>query len=99
MAEKCVTFHSEVECVAFFDAVKEVMFVIQLLRSMKILAKYPVTVIVDNVSAIFMVSNITTMSCTKHMHIRYKHISKYVEERIVKIIFVKSNQKFQCRVS
>ena len=37
-----------------------------------------------------MVSNITTMSCTKHIPIRYKYVNEYVEDRIVKIVFVKS---------
>ena len=43
--------------------VKEVMFMIPLLRSMKIF-KLSVTVSVDNVGTIFMMSNITTKSYT-----------------------------------
>ena len=45
---------------------------------------------VDDIGAIFMVSNITTMSCTKHMNIRYKYVNEYVEGRVVKTVFVKS---------
>ena len=44
---------------------------------MKISVKYPVMVKVDNVSAILMASNITTTSCTKHVDIRDKYVSKY----------------------
>ena len=46
---------------------------------------------VNNVDAIFMASNITTTSCTKHVDIRYKYINEKVEEGVVKIIFVKAD--------
>ena len=50
------------------------MFVIQLLGSMKISVELLVTVRVDDVGAIFMASNITTMSYTKHVDIRYNTV-------------------------
>ena len=65
------------------------MFVIQHLGSMKIFVKYPVMVRVYNIGAIFMASHIITMSCTKHMDIMYKYVNEYVEDGIVKIVFVK----------
>ena len=37
-----------------------------------------------------MASNIMTMSCIKHVDIRFKYVNEYVEDEIVKIIFVKS---------
>ena len=70
-------------------AVKEVMFVTQLLESMQIMVKYPVMVRVDNVGAIFMASNIMTTSHTKHVDIWYNFVNEYVEDGIVKIIFIK----------
>ena len=45
---------------------------------------------VDCIGAIFIASNITTMSCTKHVDIRYMYVNKYVEDGIVKVVFVKS---------
>ena len=45
---------------------------------------------VDNIGAIFMASNITTTNCTKHVDIRYKYVNEFVEDEIVKIVFVKS---------
>ena len=60
------------EYVALSKAVKEEMFMIQLLVSMKIIVKYPVMVKVDNVSVILMASNITTTCHTKHVDIRYQ---------------------------
>ena len=56
---------------------------------MKII-KYPLTVRVDNIGVIFMASNITTMSCTKHVNIWYKYVIENIEDEFVKIIFVKS---------
>ena len=65
------------------------MLVVQLLESMKLAVKYPVMVRVDNEGAIFMLSNITTTCHTKHVNIRYKYVNKYVENGVVKIVFVK----------
>ena len=81
---------SEVEYIALSEAFKEVMFVAQLLESMQIVVKYPVTVRVDNVGAIFMARNIATTSCTKHVDNQYKYVNEYMEDGIVQIIFVKS---------
>ena len=66
------------------------MFIIQLLKSMKISVKYLVIMYrVDNAGAIFMASNITTTSHAKHIDFSYNYVNKYVEDRIIKIIFVK----------
>ena len=83
-------FSSEAEYIALSEAVKEVMFLVQLLGSMEIVVKCPVTVIVGNVGAIFMASNITTTCHTKHVDIRYKYVNEYVEDGVVQIVFVKS---------
>ena len=59
---------------------------------MKISVNYPVMARVDNAVAIFMVSNITTTSYTKHVDIRYKYVNEYVEDVIVKIVFIQLNE-------
>ena len=66
------------------------MFVAQLLGSMKVADKYPVTIRVDNIGAIFMASNITTTCHTKHVDIKYQYVNDNVEDRVVKIVFIKS---------
>ena len=81
---------SEAEWVGLPEAVKEVMFVIQLLGCMKISVKIPVMARVDNIGAAFVASNINTTSCTKHIDARYKYVGAYVEKRVVKKFFVKS---------
>ena len=45
---------------------------------------------VDNVSAIFMASNVTTTSSTKYVDIRYKYVNKYDKDGLVKVVFVNS---------
>ncbi len=72
---------SEAIWVAMSKAVKEVIFVLQKLASMKIHIQYPIIVCVYNVGAIFIAQNITTISQTKHVDIRYKFVRKCVEER------------------
>ena len=72
------------------EAVKEMMFVIQPLGSMKIAVECPVMVRVDNVGAIFMESNITTTCHTKHMDIRYKYVNECVDDGVVMIAFAYS---------
>ena len=57
---------SEAEYIALSEAVKEVMFMVQLSGSMKI-ATYRVIVRVDNIGAIFMASSITTTCNTRHV--------------------------------
>ena len=81
---------SEAEWVALSEAVKEIMLVLQLLESMKIKVKLPVTVRVDNVGAIFMSNNISTSNRTKHVDMCTKYVNEYVEDGIIKIIFVQS---------
>ena len=77
------------EYIALSEAVKKVTFSVELLGSTEIVVKYPVTVRVDNVTAIFMASNIMTTCCTKHVDIKYKYVIEYMEDGVVKIVFVK----------
>ena len=37
----------------------------------------------------FIASNISTASCTKHINIRYKYVNEYVKNGVVKFVFVK----------
>ena len=45
---------------------------------------------VDNLGAIFMAGIITAARHVKHVDIRYTYGNKYVEDRIAKIVLVKS---------
>ena len=60
------------EWYALSEAVKEVIFVVQLIETMGIQVQLPVIVRVDNVGAVFMARNITPTGRTKHVDIRTK---------------------------
>jgi len=81
---------SEAEIYACSDAAKEIKFVYQILVTMGIKVKLPITVRVDNVGAIFMAENISVSQRTKHIDIRTKFLTEYIDDGFIKIIFVKS---------
>mmetsp|Transcript_47588 Transcript_47588/g.70452 ORF Transcript_47588/g.70452 Transcript_47588/m.70452 type:complete len:88 (-) Transcript_47588:74-337(-) len=58
---------------------------------MGIKVKFPITVRVDNIGAIWMSKNINTTSRTKHIDIRTKYVNEYCEDGVLQIIFVKSS--------
>ena len=81
---------SESEWVAPNEAVNEIIFIIQLLKMMQIKVRFPVIVHVENTGAIFMGQNVTTSLQTKRGDICTKYVHEYVEDGIMKIIFVMS---------
>ena len=52
--------------------------------------KFTLTVCVDNIQVGFVASNVTITSWTKHVDIRYNSVNEYVEDGIVKIVFLTS---------
>ena len=52
--------------------------------------KLPIIVNCDNVGAIFLAYNAKTSLRTKHIDIKRHFIREYVEDGIIKIVFVKS---------
>ena len=74
----------EAKWVAFSEAIKVIVFMIQLTRRMKISIMLTVTEREDNVGAIFLAINITTASHTK-VDIMFKYVNKYVEDGILKM--------------
>ena len=90
-SKKSVTLSScEAEWVALSEAVKDIIFIINLCDSMQIKIQLPVTVRVDNIGAIFMTQNVTTISRTKHVDVRGKYVKEYAEDGVIKIVFVRS---------
>ena len=83
---------SEAEFVALSEAAKEIKFVVQILESMDIKVKKPVIVRVDNNGAIFMSENVAATGKTKHMDIRYHFVREFVEDGLIKIVFVKTKE-------
>ena len=69
---------SEAEWLALLETLNEDMFMIPLLWSMNISIRPPVMVRVDSMVATFMPGNISAMSNTKHIDIRYKYVNDHV---------------------
>lgn len=81
---------SEAELIALSEAAKEIKFIAQCLLSMGVPIQLPIICRVDNIGAIFMAENVTTSQRTKHIDLRYRFITEFIEDNFIKIIFVKT---------
>ena len=91
MGMKSVTLSSaEAEFIALSEATKEeVKFVCQVLESMGIKVKLPISVRVDNVGAIFMSNNVAMSQRTKHVDCCLRFVNEFVFEGFIEIVFAK----------
>ena len=93
--QKTVALSSaEAEYVAASEAVKEVLFVIQVLEFLQIKVKTPVTVHVDNMGAIFMLENRTSNKRTRHVDVRYRFVTDLIEKKIIEVVFVPTKRNY-----
>ncbi len=60
-----------------------------ILKLLGIPLNYPITVNVDNIGAVYLSTNATTGSRTKHIDTRYHFICEYIEDGILKVVFVR----------
>ena len=81
---------AEAEFYALSEAVKEVPFILQLLKFLRIKVKMPVKVKVDNIGAIYMSQGEASTTRTRHMDTRYFYVNEMQEQGIIEVIFVKS---------
>ena len=92
-SQKTVTLSStEAEYVAVSEVCMEILFIKQILEFLKIIIDFPITVHCDNVGAIFLGYNEKNSQRTKHVDIRHHYVRQYVEDGMVKIIFVRSEE-------
>mmetsp|Transcript_10573 Transcript_10573/g.23455 ORF Transcript_10573/g.23455 Transcript_10573/m.23455 type:complete len:134 (+) Transcript_10573:455-856(+) len=90
--QKSVSLSStESEFYACSETVREILFIVQVLESMGIKVKLPITVHVDNVGAIFLANNQTSGDRTKHIDTRYHFVREYIEDGTIKVVFVKTH--------
>jgi hypothetical protein len=80
---------SETEDAAMSEADKEIRFIYFLLKGMEVDVKLPIVVGCDNVGAIFMAENSSSGIRTRHIDTRYHFVREHVEDRLIKIVFVK----------
>jgi len=81
---------SKAEMMALSEATKEIRFIHELLTSMGIKVKLPITCRVDNVGAIFMAENVTATPKSKHIDTRAKFVTRFIQDGFLKVNFVKS---------
>jgi Reverse transcriptase (RNA-dependent DNA polymerase) len=90
-AGKSVTLSStEAEYVASSEIAKEAIFVKNLLDSIGIEIELPIKIRVDNVGAIYLANNYSTSQRTKHIDIRAHFLREYIENGILKVEFIRS---------
>ena len=88
-AMRSVTLSStEAEYVAMSEVVKDLIFIRNILESIGLKIAYPMIVEVDNTGAIYLGLNRATGQRTKHIDIRYHFVREFIDEGIVKIVFV-----------
>jgi hypothetical protein len=91
--QKSVTLSSmEAEYVAVLEVATEVVFVKNLLEFLGLKISYPITLYVDNVGAIYLAESSISGMRTKHVDTRYHYVREYIEEGVLKIIFVRSEE-------
>ena len=89
--QKTVTLSSsEAEYVAVTDVCTEILFIKTILDFLGLKVKLPITVMCDNVGAIFMAHNSKNSGRTKHINIKYHFIREYIVDGTVQIQFVRS---------
>jgi len=81
---------TEAKYVAVSEVCAEIIFIKYLLEFVGVNVKYPITVMCDNVGAIFLSNNAKNSNRTKHVDIRAHFVRQYVEDGIIKVNFVRS---------
>jgi hypothetical protein len=90
---KSVTLSStEAEYYATSEVAKEVLFAKQILEAIGISITYPIIIKCDNVGAIYLSNNHSMSQRTKHIDTRRHFVREYVEDEILKIVFVPTKE-------
>ena len=89
--QKSVSLSStEAEYMAISEVAMEILYIAGILKFLGVKIKYPIEVNVDNIGAVYLAKNATTGNRTKHIDTRYHFVREYIEDGIVKVIFVRS---------
>ncbi len=81
---------TEADHVAISEVAMKILYVAGMLKFLGVPLEYPITVNVDNIGAVYLSKNATTGSRTKHIDTRYHFVREYIEDGILKVIFVRS---------
>ena len=68
----------------------EVIFIKNVLVFLGVNLEFPIVIHCNNVGAIYLANNAKTPGHTKHIDTQYHYVREFIEDGIVKIIFVRS---------
>ena len=92
-SQKAVTLSStEAEYYSLSELCSELIFVKNMLEFLGTKINFAIIAKVDNVGAMFLSNNYALSQRTKHISIRQHFVRQYVEDGIVKVLFVRSKQ-------
>ena len=83
---------TEAEYMAISEVAAELLYIAGVLKFLGVNLEYPIEVNVDNIGAVYLSKNATTSNRTKHIDTRYHFVREYVEDGILKIVFVRSER-------
>ena len=91
--QKSISLSStEAEYMAISEVAMEILYIEGILKFLDQKLKYPIIVHVDNIGAVYLSKNATTGNRTKHIDTRYHFVREYIEDGIVKVVFVRSEK-------
>jgi hypothetical protein len=85
-----VVSSTEAEYFALSEVSNEILLTKQLLETCSITLKLPIIIRVDNVGAIVLGNNFSVSQRTKHIDIRTHFVRELIEDEILKIWFIRS---------
>ena len=89
--QKAVTLSStEAEYYALSELCSELIFIKHILEFVGVEIEFPIVARVDNVGAMFLSNNHALSQRTKHISTRQHFIRQFIEDGIIKVIFVRS---------
>jgi hypothetical protein len=89
--QKSVSLSStEAEYMAISEVAMEILYIVGILKFLDMKINYPIEVNVDNIGAVYLSKTATTGNRTKHIDTRYHFVREYIEDGIVKVVFVRS---------
>jgi hypothetical protein len=87
--QKSVSLSStEAEYMAISEVAMVILYIVGILQFLDVKIKYPIEVNVDNIGAVYLSNNTTTRNRTKHIDTRYHFVREYIEDGIIKVVFV-----------
>ena len=90
-SQKSVSLSStEAEYMAVSEIATEILFIKSMLEFLGVKVELPIEVNVDNVGAIYLSKSAMTSNRTRHIDMRYHFVQEYIDDGILKVVFVKS---------